>query len=239
MINMTEKELISKIHKLQDIKPRQEWVFLSKKHILGEKELITSPSFIDVMRFAFSHKLAFSSLVVFVALIGIFGFSQNSLPGDTLFAIKKATERGLAVFSSEQGFNLKQANKRLDDLCQIAENNQVERLAPAINEYQSSVSEVAKILAKQDNTEKIKELVLEVQKLEEKEKQVKSLGIEIGESIELESVLVQTIMREVEELKDRTLTEQQQEILAEIEQDCENGDFSQALEKTLMLTNNR
>ena len=233
---MTENELISKIKELKQIKPKQDWVFLTKEQILSKKEEVSSPSFIRVMRFMFGHKLAFSSLVVFLVLIGTFSFAQKSLPGDTLFFIKKAVEKSQVVFVSEAEkpkFKLDQAKKRLQDLTKIAEANDTKKLAPAINEYQASMSEVAETLAKEEDKEKLKEIVLEVQKLEEKEERIKSLSVEMERNIDLDYILVLTIINHIKDLETRSLTEKQREILVEIKEDVENEDFEAALIKSL------
>ena len=184
----------------------------------------------------FGHKLAFSALAVFLVLIGTFGFAQKSLPGDNLFFIKKAVEKSQAVFVSETErpkFKLDQAKKRLQDLTEIAEANNTKKLAPAINEYQASMSEVAETLAKEEDKEKLKELVLEVQKLEEKEERIRSLSVEMERNIDLDYVLVLTIINHIKDLETRSLTEKQQEILVEIKEDVENEDFEAALIKSL------
>ena len=236
---MTEEEIINKIQKLGQIKPRKEWVFLTKGRILGKKEQVSSPSFIEVMRFIFGHKLAFSALAMLIVLVGTFASAQKSLPGDTLFVIKKVVEKSQLVFLSEEEkpqFNLEQAKKRLDDLTKIAEANKTKKFAPAINEYQASVSKIAEGLTEEKDEKKLKEIVIEIQKLEEKEERVKSLGAIIDRNIEKDYALVQAIIGHIEDLETRTLTEEQQEILVEIREDVENEDFGKALIKSLELT---
>ncbi len=100
---MTEKQLISKIRKLEQIKPRQDWVFLTKKRLLEQEKpfVFNFNELVIGLRFVLSHKLVFANLAVLIVLIGVFGFAQQSVPGDALFTIKKATEKGLAVFIAE------------------------------------------------------------------------------------------------------------------------------------------
>lgn len=234
---MTEKQLISKIRKLEQIKPRQDWVFLNKKRLL-EQENPSVFSFNELaigLRFVLGHKLAFTSLAVLMILIGVFGFSQQSVPGDTLFTIKKATEKGLAVFIAEDHQpkrKLELVNKRLDDLTKIAENNTVDNLAPAINEYKEMISQAAESLA---NKELAEEIVSEVKKLEENRQKVEALGVVIYNGHELDNVLAQLIEREIKDLENRILNEEEKQVLEQINQNFENREFSQALEKILML----
>lgn len=245
---MTEKQLIAKIKELRQIKPREDWVFLAKKEILGEeKSDLSLFSFIGEIkreiRFAFSHKFAFASLIILIVLAGTFAISQKSLPGDKLFSLKKITEKGQAIFVSEgeqSKHNLQLANKRLDDLTKIAESNRVENLALAINEFQASVSEVVKSLTEEEvkqDKEKVKEIVLEIKKLEENKQKVEALGVVIGETEELDNVLAQLVVeREIKDLEGQVLTEKQQEVLNEARGDYENGEYFQALEKILILS---
>jgi len=153
MAKFTEKQLIGKLQELRQIKPSEDWVVFTKNRIFAsetETRVSVGFSFIDFLRelqrgerFVFRHKPAFAFALAMVILIGVFGFAQNSVPGDTLFSIKKITEKSQAVFVSEKDlakYDLGMAGKRLDDLFKIAEENEVKNLAPAINEYKESVS---------------------------------------------------------------------------------------------------
>jgi len=236
---MTEKQLIAKIKELQQIKPSNDWVVLTKKQILGEEKPVSGFSFISFIReiqreerFVFQHKPAFATFLVLAILFGLFGFAQNSVPGDTLFSIKKITEKSQTVFISEKGqpkHDLELANRRLDDLTKIAEANQSQKLTSAINEYQESVFKAAESLAEAE----VKEVVAEIKKLEEKTEKVKSLGIEIGESEEWDDALAKIVEREIEDLEARTLTEEQEEVLFEVKEDYGAENYSDALEKIL------
>jgi len=244
MAKFTEKQLVSKLQELRQIKPSNDWVVFTKEQILGKEESsrsvfrFTLDLFLKGEGFVFRHKPAFAFALAIVILIGVFGFAQNSVPGDSLFTLKKITEKGTTVFVSEKNqakHNLETANKRLDDLTKIAQENEVKNLAPAINEYKESVSKAAESLA---TMESVKEIVEEIKKLEEKEEKIKSLGIEIGESEEMHSALAKIVEIEIKDLEKRTLFEEQEEILAEVKQDYEAGNYSQALEKILLLINN-
>ena len=239
---MTEKQLIAKIKELQQIKPSNDWVVLTKKQILGEEKLVPVFSFISFIReiqkgerFIFQHKPAFATFLVLAILFGLFGFAQNSVPGDTLFSVKKITEKSQTVFISEKGqpkHNLELTNKRLDDLTKIAEANQSQKLTSAINEYQESVSKAAESLVEAE----VKEVVAEIKKLEEKTEKVKSLGIEIGESEEWDDALVKIVEREIEDLESGTLTEEQEEVLTEVKEDYGAENYSDALVKIWILS---
>jgi hypothetical protein len=170
-----------------------------------------------------------------VVFSGLFGFAQNSVPGDSLFALKRFTEQSQAVFiadSYQSIHNLEIAGKRLDDLTKIAQHNDVKNLASAITEYNETVSKAAQGLSQADNVE---DVALEVKRLQEKEDVVRSFGIEISDNKDLDDALAKIVKRELKDLKDKELTEEQELIVADIEQDVEAGDYSSALEKVLLI----
>jgi len=246
---MTEKELISKIKGLNGIQPNQDWVFSTKKRILGEEAVETinnhKLSFSDLLmgfRFVLGHKFAFASLTVLFVFIGAFSFVQNSLPGDSLYSIKKFTEKSQAIFSldgNQSRRNLELANKRLDDLTKIAQSNSVKNLASAINEYKDTVSEAAKsIIEEEPGLGEIEEIVLEARKLRENREKVEALGVVIDDGTsELNQALSQLVEREIKYLENRELTEEQSNILEEAKKAQESEEFFLALEKILYFSN--
>ena len=244
---MDEKQLIEKLQTLRDIKPNRNWAVLTKNRILTEEMESTEKRTVlgglrnvmniwNDLNFVFNHKYAFAGLISLFAVVGTFGFALKSTPGDTLFALKKAMEESQGVFISDlerQKFDLDQANRRLEDLAKIAVSKDSRKLAPAIDEYKATVSEVTKNLVKQQDSDKIKELVAEVRKLENKEEEIKSLGVEFGENVDKDIMLVSLITREIEKLELKSLTIDQQALLEGIKDNCGKGDFIGALEKIL------
>ena len=240
---MTEKQLIAKIRTLRQIEPSKSWVVLTKERIFEHDERNRVP-FVKGTRFLlqiFRYKPVFAAALVGAVLIGLFGFAQRSLPGDTLFSLKRIAEKGQAVFISQEeqpNYDFEIVQKRLDDLIKVAQKNSVKNLAPAINEYQANVSKVAENIAKEKDVEKVKRMVLKMKELENKEAELKSLGIVgIGKNEELDKTYAQKIIELlehlVEDLKDRSLTEEQQKLLAEAEKDLADRDYEEALIKLL------
>ena len=242
---LNDKELISKLRQLRDIKPRQEWVFLAKQKILNSEEKTQSFSFGDIIagvKIILQHKYALSSVMTLAILLGMFGFAQNSLPGDLLFPVRKITEQTQSALTSQEAQpkrSFEIANKRLEDLEKIAQQNTTKNLASAINEYQASVSEAAKNLASKvsaNNKEEVKQIVQEVKKLEERVKQVKALGVELGESSnELENALAEMVQEEINSLEGKLLTDGQKGIFDDAKKDYEAGNYSEALEEILTI----
>jgi hypothetical protein len=233
---MTEKELIGELRKLRQIKPNQDWVVLTKSQILGEDyqhRVLVNWNFL-------TFKPLYAGLIAVFVLFGLFGFSQNSLPGDILYPIKKISEKSQAVFVSETDkpkYNLEIANKRLDELTEIAQTNQVKKLAPALQEFQANISEAAKSLAKVKGQE-VEKIVAQTKKLEENKKKVEEVLATKIETEELDNALAQIVESQIKDLEGRTLTEEQMKILAEAKSDFEAGNYSDALTKILLLSQN-
>lgn len=233
---MTEKELISQLQGLKQIKPRQDWVVLIKKQILEGEIIEPKTSFFSQMLsvFRFNYRPAFAVLTIAV-LFGLFGFSQNSLPGDFFYPLKKMSERSQALFVSEGEksiINLELANKRLEELTEIAQTNQTKKLAPAINEFQASISEATKNLVKINATGSvpgsIKGIVEETQKLKENKQKAEALGIVIGNMEDLDNAIIQQIEIQLKVWKETPLTEEEKNLLTEAENYYQEKDYYQA-----------
>jgi hypothetical protein len=240
--------LIEKIKTLKSIKPDTNWAILNKNRIMSKrmviekKESFSVKEFIIGIKFLMSHKYAFSSLIALLVVVGVCGLSQKSGPGDTLYSLKKALEQTQTVLLSQaekSKYNLEQANNRLADLQKIAQGNQTKKLGAAINEYKASVSEVAKNLTSESDQGKIKEIAQGVKLLAEKEKEIKSLGVEIDSNADMDLALVEKIMEEVNKLKLSDLSENQREVLNQVEEACKNRDFADALDKISSIGNDK
>jgi len=223
---MTEKELIGKIRELRQIQPKKDWVILTKSQILGDVEVSPKP-------FLF-FRPAYAGLIGLIVIFGLFALVQNSLPGDFLYPIRKITEESQAFFLSEEerpAFQLKLANERLEDLTKVPAKN----LSPALNEFQTQISQAAKKIAKTKNPD-VKEIIEETKKFQENREKIEALGIVVGETEELKNALAKLVEREIRDLENRTLTEEQKEILFLAKENFEAGNYSQALEKLLILS---
>jgi len=244
---MTEKELIGKIRKLRQIRPRKDWVLLTKTQILGEEiaERGRTPVW-AFSQFRLSYRPVFISLLALIVLMGTFGFAQNSLPGDILYPIKRITERSRAIFVSQEEqpeLQLELTNKRLEELNQIAQTNQVKNLAPALSEFEktkiTAKKEVVNLIKNKPKEEAIKvakDIAPKLADLNEKEKKVyATLNIESTEESNqtAEKAVVEILIKDAE---NSTLTDEQKLLLEEAKVDFSAGNYSQALEKILILS---
>jgi len=246
---MTEKELIAKIQTLNKIKPNKEWAVLIKNEILqteaGKQEQVgADKSFFErmsrILRFGLNHKYAFS-LALSVLAISIFIFNFY-LAGNVFSPVQDeiASQEENIIKKEKLALEIKEANERLTELEKAVQENNKQKIKPVINKYQAAVSELAKSLAKESDKDKIKKAVREVKKLEEKEKQIKSLGIELGENIEKDVVLVKLITQQIKDLEKRIekMSPEDKKLIEEIKNDLIEKKLTDALEKLLILNNN-
>jgi len=240
---MTEKELIKQLKTLKEIKPRKEWALLLKSEILNakyaEQKIAVKPatkawSILELFPlFNYQKKLvyAFATLCFFV--VGIFGFAQYTMPGDLLFPVKKITEQTQTP--------LQVAYNRSEDLVQIIKENKTQNLDSAILEFKTSVTDAAKTitqnLVKNNDKESIKVVMAEVKKIQDNQEQMKTLGVNIGDTKELDDVLALIVQEQIDSLNESTLTEKQEEALKGITELYEQEKYSDALEQILLISN--
>jgi len=240
---MTEIELIKKIKKLKEIKPRKDWVLLTKNQILGTSTDLSASKEAKFELFPF-FKPVYAGFFLFVILISLLEFSQTALPSEPLYYLKRVVEKTQAIFVSEEEkpkVQLEQVNKRLEELTRIAETNQVKKLAPALEAYQDSVAEAAKkitrIAATTSDPSVIKEIAKKAQELEKNkeilEKTYGIAGLEVEEELNPTKVVVEWLIKD---LNKRTLSEEQQLIFEEAKKDFEAENYSEALVKILNLS---
>jgi hypothetical protein len=219
-------QVVRQIKKLRRIRPRKDWVLLTKDQILGEEKSLEIFPFL---------RPAYAGAFFLLFLFGLFEFAQDALPGEYLYQLKKITERGQMILCSEEEkprFNLELANRRLEELNKIAKENEVKKLAPAINEFQANVSEAAKNLVKMKKVDE-KFIVLTKKIEEEKEKAEEVLATKI-ETEEYDNAVAQIVKREIVEREEISLTEKQKESLEKAKAYFEEGDYNEALTELLL-----
>ncbi|MBU4274832.1 hypothetical protein KKE19_03390 [Patescibacteria group bacterium] len=235
---MQDKQLIAKLQELRQIKPRKDWVVSLKKEIVGEQSRTTV--FNVLPRSIFQHQLAYVTITVFAILIGLFGFAQNTVPGDLLFSVKKITEKsqGALLTSVDQpNYNLDIVNKRMEDLTSIIKENKTSNIVSAIQEIKDGIAQVVKDMP--NNANDFTSIATRVQKIQQTKREVEILGvIMLQESNELNNALAPLIENEIKALDQATnLSLEQQARLVEIKSHYEKGEYTAALEKILLITN--
>lgn len=243
---MKDAELIKKIQLLNKIEPDKDWAFSLKTRILGVNEAISRRNAIlEIFRvlpqFSLGYRFALASLVIIGILAGTVGFSQLAMPGDAFYPIKRLAEKAgfmLVAKNDQPKAGLEIANKRLEELKQVAQKSQSKNLAPALNEFQLSLNEAVKGLKADGNTPKLtKDLVQETEKLQANKEQVEAImGVVVGETKGLNDALGQLIEGEIKSLEASALTETQLKLLEEVKNEYAVGNLELALENLLLLT---
>jgi len=236
---LTEKQLISKIKDLRQIKPSQNWVSFTKSQILGVDE---KKSFVPFWNYGFSSfrlKFAMVSILFIMVMLGGCGIIERSLPGDLLYTARKIVHKAQTVLLPEQekpAYQLKLANDRLNDLAKAPAKN----LAPTISEFQANISEATRDLARIDATTSdpviMKRIVDAAKKLNESKQKMEDLGMVIGEkeTIELNYAFKELADYSIKDLESRTLTDGKKEILLKMKELFGEGKYSETLEFYLL-----
>jgi hypothetical protein len=245
---MKESQLINKLSRFKKIKPEPNFVLETKLKILkDQKSGSTNLLFIEFLQnFFFSHRLALAGISIFAIItIGIFGFSQNALPGDAFYSIKKATEQIQIVIVPEKEkpkVQLEIAQKRLKELEKIAKEDKIQNLAPAIKEYQESVKLAVKDLKKTNKkidekfAKEIVEITQEIQKTQEKIEKTLATEISSEELNQATMPYYQSLAESlIKDLEKRSLTQEQLSLLKKAKELFEKKDYQSAFEKALEL----
>jgi vacuolar-type H+-ATPase subunit I/STV1 len=227
---MEEKQILKQLKKFRKIQAEKNWVFSTKKQILGE-DFQTFP----VFQFIFSSLAAIS--LFFLAL---FQFSNSALPGEPLYVFKKAKENFLAKFVKEKEPEIKieALKNRTEELKKITKANDTKKLPKGIEELKNQAKETNKALAQTKVKPKdLKNVMTSLQNIKEVEK---NLGINIESESEIEEYqksLKNQIKLIIEDLEQRSLTQNQKEILESAKKDLEENNLESALTKVLSLNN--
>lgn len=243
---MDDRKLLNQVSLLKDIKPRQEWVLLTKQKILGGEVKEQSFSILQVLSYlSYLRKPAFA-FASFVLLAGTsFAFvMESSIPEDRLYGAKVALEKVRVSLSPREQRQTMIAQNRLEDVKKVAETKDQKKLASAINEYRQSAAKASEDFARLVEKEPEKalqasKLIIQLQK--DKTQLEKVLGTIIGEQEEgqLESASRILLENEFTYLETRTLTENQAVLFEEARDAYEKGDYPTALEKIWTLSNNQ
>ncbi|MBI2123913.1 MAG: hypothetical protein HYU04_01605 [Candidatus Wildermuthbacteria bacterium] len=257
---MEEKDLITKLTLLKEIRPRENWVIFAKSKLFAETRGINTLNYAEKSRslvgdvfatlsfFRYMGKVAFAlramaakpAYVLPLLLVFVFGgvtlqASKNSLPGDALFSVRSAIEKATMN-------NLELAQTRLGDLKKIAQNNNVRNLSETIKEFKANVEEVSKNVALLVDNKPGKALqagmeLVQLQKDKAAIERVLGAALDGDTEKELKSATKYLVENELEDLLTRTLTEEQQDLLEQGIMAYQAEDYELAFEKVWMISN--
>ncbi|MEI7425010.1 MAG: hypothetical protein WCK10_02745 [Candidatus Staskawiczbacteria bacterium] len=235
MAKILQKQLISSLKQMNNIKPRKEWAVLLKSQILAEKssevKTISQPAtFAAVINAIFSpKKLSYSFAVILFLIVGVFGFSRYTMPGDLLFPVKKIGEQSVATFSGQTKLNqdILALDNRISELVQVAKEERMNNIPSAISE----ITEAAKVLKSNSvsDPETIKKLAISLKTL------ANIPGADLSETSDVKDLYQAVVQAQIADLQNTTLTDAQLEIMTEVKELYLQGRYSAALEKILLI----
>lgn len=157
------ENIIFKLRALQSVEPEEAWVAENKRNLMERLPAfgVRNDVFLSSAKiFGAKNKFSFNSLMprhlavsftslflVLASSIITVGASQSSLPGETLYPVKKVGEQvALAVASEENKpkVEIEQAGKRLEELAQISQKSsdvdQQAKVQQLVAEFENKVS---------------------------------------------------------------------------------------------------
>ena len=203
---MDEKELISKIESLKEIKPDQNWAFSAKKRIFGkEKSFFSFPVF---------SKMPFAVPAALLMLIGIFALSQHAITLNV---------------------------ERAEEMERIAREREIEMLSGMLEELKETKAGLRREFA-QSIQSKTREETIKIARdfaplmLEAEDKEdflASSLGVAVEKSEEDGEVYKDIALFLIEDAQERSLTEEDRELLDQSENAFQEEDYRLAMEMAL------
>jgi len=223
---MQEKDLIRQLKTMREIKPRKEWVALTKNQILGEEE--TKPSFAFPV---FGWKWALAPVLAVLTVVGLLTVSWF-LPGEEIRVAEEPepAEEDFAVAGESEKLAQQPELEKVPDLAEMLK--KTEELSLTLD----YLSETIKI-----NPELTEAVTKDIEKVEEELAYLGQSIAQLSKSRQPEQteevVEKPEIGQEIEELiaffETRTLNDEQQELLEAAKAAYEAADFDQALVKLL------
>lgn len=238
---MTEKKLISLLQELKQIKPRKEWVSLSKMNILGHdvierKEMVIPAqhaSFSSIAGLFYQKKLAYTFAALAILAVASFGFLQYGLNG----LEGNPTGPEVLVLSEEASLeaktNVEAFKAKSHDLAQLAKENP-ESVSLAVNDVKAAAKQLTETIKKYP--EVAKEVALEINNnktyLDIQETSEEASELKVA-SNDLYKIVVEQM---IEDLQKTSLTESQQDALDIAKDLHEKEKHTDALESILLLS---
>ncbi len=252
----SEKNLINQIRTLKQIKPDKEWAVLCRTRIMGQEAMGRKQSVFGWLAgISFQYRVAFAGFLMFAFLGGgLFAAAQNSLPGDSLYALKKIGEKSLAMISgnaNDPTANLLLAAKRLEEISVISQRNLVKNLPAAFYEYKTAKTaakkEVAELVQKNPQIagEIVKEAGLAMKSVDDKEREVYAVlglepGVDVAEEIaeaDFDKTIVESLIGYFKD--DTIIAGEQAADLNKVKELYTAGEYSRAIDYYLNSSLNR
>jgi len=205
---MQEKDLIRQLKAMREIKPRKDWVVLTKSQILDQESPERRVSF-GFPAFNWKWALAPVLAVLFVAVFLAFNLST---PTDEIKVAEEPEKTPELTKPEKMAQTIKKTEEVMGTIGQLTEDI---KATPELAE--GAAEEVAKM---EEEAVKLGQLLAVLQEQAEKDK-------EAGQELEKQVEYL------ISDLENRTLTEEQAVLLESAKAEAEAGNFNQALEKLL------
>ena len=208
---MTDRQIINKIKQLSQIQPENEWREKVKRELLSQIRVYKAEKAEKADTYRLKPELLLLRPVVAISLILaiIFGGSvvtvqatKNSLPGQFLYPIKIALEKGRLILArkgeKKVDLELEFAGQRLEELGQIVQ-IEPEKTIEAVQNFQNNLDSVKVSLQKLEEDDKIiEDKIIEAAKIVEKKAIETKNEIEKAEK-KTEDPIVRQVLAEVRE----------------------------------------
>ncbi|RLF34025.1 MAG: hypothetical protein DRN07_00980 [Thermoplasmata archaeon] len=232
---MNEQEIIAKLRVLEEIKPRRDWMKNTLRDITGQRTYLVNFNFLKTPAFSFAILM-----IVLVALswLGLFNQPKSD---DFKTAVLEIAENDVYDYN----YYLEKASKVLEKAKTI---DQTDKKSQVVKEAKEALEKAVEKLPSHPKNpkesgkivEKVKVIKKNLAALGEEAKELtkptKQLEEKTKEMIENEIYRIK-VEAELAMLENRTLTDEQKELLKEAKNDYNNQDYLSALEKILQLTN--
>jgi hypothetical protein len=248
---MEEAELKRKVQLLYSIRPREDWVALTKSKLIENNACtehigLQKPGFWGMVRGSlelagrYLEKPAFVMPVLACVVAGgaVWQGAASSLPGDALYALRAVAEQVPLRFSKaeeRQVHEFRLAQQRLADLRIVAQQNKVKNLPSAIQEFEANASKVSAgfVYIVENEPEKALQASKQVVELQKEKSEIERiLGAKISEQhdIQIQSALRKLVDQEFAYLETRSLTESQEQFFLKAKEKAKENDYAGALE---------
>lgn len=229
-MDITEKELILKLQGLKSIKPSQNWVALSKTKIFASS--VTSPivestpfyksTFSSLSRMFFQKKLAYALAVILFVFTGFFSFKGINSPAPI-----PQLRGDVSTNSDVQRLKVTSQN-----LVAAVNNKQKSEISVAVREFNEATKNLTEAIVKDPTL--AKNVALDVKN----NKTYLDISSEAGVKESSDNLYKTIDSQIIEDLEKTTLTQDQQKELDEAKELYTQGEYSQALEKILLIDAN-
>ena len=237
---MNDKQLVSKIQGLKQIKPNQQWVFFTKQQVFNDSinnanTAEVKPGILDIIKFITTPKrFVYSTLTVCLAVVFVFTMINYASDIERNNKIQYAALIKGADFSNQ---NLEMANKKIEDLIALASLKKNNVTPSDVKDANQIIAAASRTITEEivDNPGALKKITDTIIKIDASKKTLAALGVKIDEDFQLNNIIQPLVEKQIKELEKSTLSEDQELTLKEIKGLYDEGQYSDALEKLLLI----